>query len=223
MRYADVITSLEFERMINAGGPTKGELRRISNGEIPKSIVFVQCVGSRDLTLGRNYCSCVCCMYAMKNAMLIREHYPETEVSILYNDVRAYGKGYEEYYERAKKLGVVFLRSFPGEVEKAEDKLILPVENTETGEFQRLEADLVVLSVGMSPEPNTVELAKSLNIDLDKNNFLQPKDSYSPAITGIDGIFVAGTALAPKDIPDSVISGGAAAANAYHCIKGVKK
>ena len=223
LKYADVITSLEFERMINAGGPTKGELRRMSNGKVPESIVFVQCVGSRDLTLGRNYCSCVCCMYAMKNAMLIREHYPETKVSILYNDVRAYGKGYEEYYERAKKLGVAFLRSFPGGIEQTADKLMLPVENTETGEFLNLEADLVVLSVGMSPEPNTIKLANSLNIGLDSHNFLQPKDRFSPAVTGIDGIFIAGAALAPKDIPDSVISGGSAAANAYRCIKEVKK
>ncbi|HJJ35828.1 MAG TPA: CoB--CoM heterodisulfide reductase iron-sulfur subunit A family protein [Methanocorpusculum sp.] len=215
LKYADVITSLEFERMINAGGPTFGELRRLSDGSTPKSVVFVQCVGSRDLALGRNYCSCVCCMYALKNAMLIREHYPDTEVAILYNDLRAYGKGYEEYYERAKKAGVVFIRAFPGEVENAGDHLILPLENTETGEFVQLDADLVVLSVGMSPEPDTVRLAEKLGITLDTHRFLLPADRYSPSKSSVAGIFIAGTALAPKDIPDSVISGGAAAANAY--------
>ena len=222
LKYADVITSLEFERMINAGGPTSGNLRRLSNGKTPESVVFVQCVGSRDVSMNRNYCSCVCCMYALKNAMLIREHYPETEVAILYNDIRAYGKGYEEYYERAKKAGVVFIRAFPGEVENAGDRLVLPIENTETGEFVRLEADLIVLSVGMSPEPDTVKLAEKLGITLDKFSFLSPEDRYAPAKTGIPGIFAAGAAVAPKDIPDSVISGGAAASCAYISMNGRK-
>ncbi|MDO5846062.1 MAG: CoB--CoM heterodisulfide reductase iron-sulfur subunit A family protein [Methanocorpusculum sp.] len=218
LRYADVITSLEFERMINAGGPTKGQVRRLSNGETPKSVVFVQCVGSRDAAIKRNYCSCVCCMYAMKNAMLIKEHYPETEVSILYNDIRAYGKGYQEYFERAQNMGVKFIRAFPGEVEDAHGRLVLPLENTETREFVRLEADLVILSVGMSPEPDTVRLAQNLGIQLDANSFIQPEDlKMSPAGTSVSGIFIAGTALAPKDIPDSVISGGAAASKAFLC------
>jgi len=215
LRYPDVITSLEFERMINAGGPTHGEIRRLSNGTIPKSVVFVQCVGSRDIPLNRNYCSCVCCMYALKNAMLIKEHYPETDVTILYNDIRAYGKGYEEYYERAKKLGVIFLRGLPGEVENAKEHLVLPVENSETREFVSLKAELVILSVGMSPEPDTVKLAEKLGIVLDEHSFLQSGNRYLPATSGISGIYIAGTALAPKDIPDSVISGGSAAMDAY--------
>ncbi|HJJ38720.1 MAG TPA: CoB--CoM heterodisulfide reductase iron-sulfur subunit A family protein [Methanocorpusculum sp.] len=216
LKYPDVITSIEFERMINAGGPTFGELRRLSDGTTPKSVVFVQCVGSRDVTLNRNYCSCVCCMYALKNAMLIREHYPETEVAILYNDLRAYGKGYEEYYERAKKAGIVFIRAFPGEVEEAKDHLVLPIENTETGEFVNLDADLVVLSVGMSPEPDTVRLAEALHIEVDCNSFLNAESMFAPAKSSAEGIFIAGTALSPKDIPDSVISGGAAASSAYN-------
>ncbi len=223
LRYADVITSLEFERMINASGPTAGELRRISDGSTPKSVVFVQCVGSRDVSLDRNYCSCVCCMYTLKNAMLIREHYPETEVIILYNDMRAYGKGYEEYYERAKKAGIVFIRAFPGEVENAGDHLVLPLENTETSEFFSLDADLVVLSVGMSPEPDTVRLAGDLGIMLDIHQFLSPADRSAPAKSSIPGIFIAGAALAPKDIPDSVISGGAAAACVYISLMGGSK
>ncbi len=218
LRYADVITSLEFERMINAGGPTKGEVRRLSTGKPPKSVVFVQCVGSRDMSIKRNLCSCVCCMYALKNAMLIKEHYPETDVAILYNDLRAYGKGYEEYYERAKKMGVVFIRAFPGEIETAGDHLVLPLENTESGEFIRLEAELVVLSVGMAPEPDTTRLAESLGLSLDANRFLMPTDvKLAPAKSTTPGIFIAGTALAPKDIPDSVMSGGAAASKAFIC------
>ena len=213
--YADVITSIEFERMINAGGPTLGEVRRISNGETPKSVVFVQCVGSRDISIGRNYCSCVCCMYALKNSMLIKEHYPDTEVTILYNDLRAYGKGYEEYAERAKQMGVHIVRAFPGEVQQARNNLVLPLEDTETGEFKNLEADLVVLSVGMEPLPDTIRLAESLGLPLDANNFLSPADmKLNPAGTIRPGIYIAGAAVAPKDIPDSVISGGAAAMKA---------
>ncbi|KUL00388.1 MAG: 4Fe-4S ferredoxin, iron-sulfur binding domain protein, partial [Methanoculleus marisnigri] len=147
----DVITSLEFERMINASGPTGGKLKRLSNGKPPRSIAFVQCVGSRDLSVGRPYCSGVCCMYAMKNAMLIREKNPDIEVTVFYNDVRAYGKGYEEYYERARSLGVRFVRGFPGEVLEENDHLMMVAENTETREVETFHPDLVVLSVGLEP------------------------------------------------------------------------
>ena len=216
LRYPDVITSLEFERMINAGGPTEGNLRRLSNGETPKSIVFVQCVGSRDMTINRNICSCVCCMYALKNSMLIKEHYPDCEVSILYSDIRAYGKGYEEYYQRAIDAGVNIIRGLPGDVQdNGKGRLVLPLENTETREFINLEADLVILSVGMLPEPDTVRLAKSLGLSLDKHEFLNSADmKLDPSGSIRPGIYIAGAALAPKDIPDCVMSAGAAAMKA---------
>lgn len=223
LRYPDVITSIELERMINAGGPTSGEIRRLSNGEIPKSVVFVQCVGSRDLTINRNICSCVCCMYALKNSMLIKEHYPETEVYILYSDIRAYGKGYEEYYQRAIDAGVKILRGLPGGVEQAKDCLVLPFENTETGEFINLNADLVILSVGIEPEPSTTQLAEKLGIALDETNFLQPEDmKLNPAQSSIPGIYIAGTALSPKDIPDCVMSAQAAAMKAVNDVVRLK-
>lgn len=223
LKYEDVITSLEFERMINAGGPTAGEVRRLSNGETPKSVVFVQCVGSRDVTINRNICSCVCCMYALKNSMLIKEHYPETKVTILYTDIRAYGKGYEEYYERAKNMGVEIVRAFPGDVQNAGDCLVLPLENTETGEFVNLEADLVILSVGMEPEPDTTRLAKSLGIELDDTGFINPESlKLNPVATIKPGIYVAGTTIAPKDIPDSVMSGSAAAMKVVMDARGQK-
>lgn len=216
LRYPDVITSLEFERMINAGGPTAGSVRRLSNGKVPDSVVFVQCVGSRDRTVKRNLCSCVCCMYAIKNAMLIKEHYPGTEVTILYNDLRAYGKGYEEYSERAKAMGVRIVRAFPGEVQQTRNgTLVLPLEDTETREFKNLEAGLVVLSVGIEPEPDTTRLAGTLGIPTDEARFLMPEHlKLNPAGTIRPGIYLAGTAAAPKDIPDSVMSGGAAAMKA---------
>ena len=127
LRYPDVITSLEFERMMNASGPTGGSVRRLSDGKTPRYVVFIQCVGSRDIQAGRPYCSGVCCMYAMKNAMLIREKYPDTEVTILYMDVRAYGKGYEEYFDRAQRLGVRFLRGMPGEIIGRRGEMIIRV------------------------------------------------------------------------------------------------
>ena len=135
--------------MMNASGPTGGSIRRVSDGKTPRHIVFVQCVGSRDIPLGRPYCSGVCCMYAMKNAMLIREKYPDTDVTILYMDVRAYGKGYEEYFERAKMLGVRFLRGMSAGIIEGRGEMLLRIENTETGNMEEIRPDMVVLSVGL--------------------------------------------------------------------------
>jgi len=212
----DVITSLEFERMINASGPTGGKLKRLSNGKPPRSIAFVQCVGSRDISVGRPYCSGVCCMYAMKNAMLIREKNPDVEVDVFYNDIRAYGKGYEEYYERARRLGVRFIRGFPGEVLEENDHLTLVAENTETGEVETFHPDLVVLSVGLEPATEADEVARMLGIPRDESGFFDIADQkVGPVLTVKPGIYVAGTAAAPRDIPDSVAMGGAAAMRAY--------
>jgi len=212
----DVITSLEFERMINASGPTGGRLKRLSNGNVPRSIAFVQCVGSRDISAGRPYCSGVCCMYAMKNAMLIREKNPEIEVTVFYNDIRAYGKGYEEYYERAKDLGVRFIRGFPGEVLEGNDCLMMTAENTETGEVETVHPDLVVLSVGLEPARGAEEVARMLGIPQDESGFFEVADQkLGPVLTVRPGIYVAGTATAPRDIPDSVAMGEAAAMRAY--------
>ncbi|MDV2482844.1 CoB--CoM heterodisulfide reductase iron-sulfur subunit A family protein [Methanoculleus sp. Wushi-C6] len=212
----DVITSLEFERMINASGPTGGKLKRLSNGKPPQSVAFVQCVGSRDIAAGRPYCSGVCCMYAMKNAVLIREKNPGIEVTVFYNDVRAYGKGYEEYYERARNLGVRFVRGFPGEVLAANDHLMMTAENTETGEVETFHPDLVVLSVGLEPAGGAEVIARMLGIPQDESGFFGVADQkVGPVLTVKPGIYVAGTATAPRDIPDSVAMGGAAAMRAY--------
>lgn len=212
----DVITSLELERMINASGPTGGKLRRLSNGAEPKSIVFIQCVGSRDMTIDRPYCSCVCCMQAIKNAMLIREKHPEIEVTICYMDLRAYGKGYEEYLERAKSLGVKFLRGMPSDVLADKNGLTLQVENSENSEVQTLHPDLVVLSVGIGPADQTAQMAERLGIPVEATGFIKPlNDALDTVGTLIPGIYVAGTATAPRDIPDSVASGGSAAMRAF--------
>ncbi len=212
----DVITSLELERMINAGGPTRGELRKLSDGQVPKSVLFVQCVGSRDMTVGRPYCSCVCCMQAIKNAILIREKDADIEVTICYMDIRSYGKGYEEYYERAKALGVRFLRGMPSDILAGRDGMAVQVENSETSELLVLHPELVVLSVGMGPADDRAELAERCGIVLEDTGFVRPvHDAVDTVATLRPGIYVAGTAAAPKDIPDSVASGESAAMRAY--------
>ena len=216
LKIPDVITSLELERMINASGPTGGELRRMSNGKTPASVVFIQCVGSRDMTVGRPYCSCVCCMQAVKNAILIKEKNPATEVTICYMDIRSYGKGYEEYVERAKALGIRFLRGIPADVLADTDGLILQVEDTETQEVQVLHPHLVVLSVGMEPADALADLAGLCGIELEESGFVRTvNDAVDTTATACPGIYVAGTSVAPKDIPDSVASGESAAMRAY--------
>jgi heterodisulfide reductase subunit A len=155
-------------------------------------------------------------MYAMKNATLIREKNPDIEVTVFYNDIRAYGKGYEEYYERAKSLGVRFVRGFPGEVLEENDHLTMVAENTETGEVETFHPDLVVLSVGLEPAAGADEVARMLGIPRDESGFFGVADQkLGPVLTVKPGIYVAGTATAPKDIPDSVTMGEAAAMRAF--------
>jgi heterodisulfide reductase subunit A len=212
----DVITSLELERMINASGPTGGKIKKLSDGTIPKSIVFIQCVGSRDVSINRPYCSGVCCMQAIKNAMLIKEKNPGIDITLCYMDVRSYGKGYEEYYERAKALGIKFLRGMPSDILADRNGLIMQVENSETSEVQVLHPDLVVLSIGLGPAAGTAELARQLGVMVEETGFIKPvHDAVDTVATIVPGIYVAGTATAPRDIPDSVASGGSAAMRAY--------
>ena len=212
----DVITSLELERMMNASGPTGGKIKRLSDGRLPESIVFIQCVGSRDVTINRPYCSCVCCMQAIKNAILLKEKNPKTDVIICYMDIRSYGKGYEEYFERAKEMGVRFLRGMPSDVLADSSGMSLQVENSETSEVQVLHPDLVVLSVGIGPAEKSEKIAERLGIPLEDTGFIKPvHDAVDTVATLCPGIYVAGTATAPRDIPDSVASGGSAAMRAY--------
>jgi len=212
----DVITSLELERMINVSGPTGGKVMRLSDGTMPKSVVFIQCVGSRDMSINRPYCSCVCCMQAIKNAMLIKEKNPQTEVTICYIDIRAYGKGYEEYFERAKSMGIRFLHGMPSDVIADRDGMMIQVENTEDGEVQVLHPELVVLSVGISPSIGTGKLAERLGIPVEETGFMKPvHDAIETVATIKPGIYIAGTTMAPKDIPDTVAQAGSAAMLAF--------
>jgi heterodisulfide reductase subunit A len=212
----DVITSIELERMINVSGPTGGKIMRLSTGKVPKSVVFIQCVGSRDAGIDRPYCSCICCMQAIKNAMLIREKFPDTQVTICYMDIRAYGKGYEEYCERAKQIGIRFLRGMPSDVLANNETMMMQVENTENAEIHVLHPELVVLSIGIEPAADTAAIARKLGIPLEETGFVRPaNDAVDTVATIRPGIYVAGTVTSPKDIPDSVAHGESAAMRAF--------
>lgn len=216
-RFPNVINGLELERMSNAAGPTGGKVLRPSDGKAPKRIGFIQCVGSRDEKTN-SYCSRVCCMYAIKNARIYKEKHPDSEVYIFYMDIRTFGKGYEEFYKAAQEdYGVKFVRGRPAEVrEDAQThNLLLQVEDTLLGRQLEFELDLVVLSVGMEPSKSADEIAKLLRISRGADGFfLEAHPKLRPVDTLTDGIYIAGAAQGPKDIPDSVSQGSAAAARA---------
>ncbi|MFC1916518.1 CoB-CoM heterodisulfide reductase HdrA2 [Chloroflexota bacterium] len=214
-RFENVITTLEFERLICGGGPTEGKLVRPSDSQVPKRIGFIQCVGSRTDNRGYPYCSSVCCMNTIKDSLLIHEHYPDAEVSVFYVDIRAYGKGFEDLYRRSKEAGVRYIRGLPGEVIEDPDtkNLKLRVENTTTSKVEEHELDMVVLSIGLKPSDDLKHLTSIINISQTADGFvmeahpkLRPVDAPTP------GIFFAGSVEAPKDIKDSVTQAGAAVA-----------
>jgi len=217
-RYPNVITSLELERLLNASGPTGGHLLRLSDGRIPKRVAFIQCVGSRDHQVGHSFCSRACCMCAVKNGILLREHVHDVNVTIFGIDLRAYGKGFEEFYQRAKnEFNIHFVRGRVSRIIEVSGtkNLLLRAEDTETGELIEREFDMVVLSVGMEPSNGTLELSKVLEIPIDEYGFLLEKHiKTNPIATKAEGVFIAGTARGPKDIPDSVADASAAAIKA---------
>ncbi len=216
--YDNVVTALELERMINASGPTGGKVIRLSDGQKPKRIAFIQCVGSRDAKVGNKYCSNVCCMYAMKNSQLIKEKSPDTEIDIYYMDIRAFSKGYEEFYERsAKQYGIKFMRGRPSQVieDPETGNLVVRAEDTLLGEILEKEYDLVVLSVGMVPTKSADEVQKILGISRTPDQFfMEAHPKLRPVDTATDGVYLAGACQGPKDIPASVAQGSAAASRA---------
>jgi heterodisulfide reductase subunit A len=209
----DVITSLQFERLINSSGPTGGHVIRPSDKKEVKNVVFIQCVGSRDESKGRPYCSRVCCMYTAKQAMLLKDHYPDTQSYVFYIDIRAFGKGYEEFVQRAQnEYGVVYLRGRVSKIYEKGDKLIVRGADTLTGAQIDIEADLVVLANGLEPKQDAKELAQLFHIPYDQYGFyteLHPK--LAPVETAVSGVFLAGACQSPKDIPDTVAQASAAA------------
>jgi len=213
-RYPNVVSSIEFERILSASGPFGGKIVRPSDGRVPRKIAFVQCVGSRDDRVGNNYCSSACCMYAIKEAIIAREHNPHLQCTIFFMDIRAYGKEFDEYYERAtKEYGVRFVRSRVSNIEEKPETRNLIVRHVVEEKPTDEEFDLVVLSVGMKPPKNAEELAKVLGIELNKYNFCAT-ETFSPVETSRPGIYVCGAFAAPKDIPESVAQASGAAAKA---------
>ena len=211
-RFTNVVTSLDFERMISASGPNGGELQRPSDGKVPHRIAWIQCVGSRDETSGCSYCSAVCCMYATKQVILSKEHHPEIEAVILHNDIRAYGKGFERFYNRAKNMpGVRYIwakASILGE-QPDSGSVVLRYRINGTS-VKDEEFDLVVLSVGLSPTQGNRELAERLSVRLDEHGFCE-SPVFSPMETSRSGVFSCGVFHAPMDIPDTVTMASGAA------------
>jgi heterodisulfide reductase subunit A len=223
--YKNVITALELERLINAAGPTGGHLVRPSDGVEPRRIAFIQCVGSRNIKLGRKYCSRVCCMYAIKNAQIITEHCPEAEIVIYYNDIRAFGKGFEELYHRVREdYGVEFIRGRPAKLTKdpLTENITIRAEETLLAKITEREFDLVVLSTGLTPAAGTAPIQRMLSLPVSEDGFLQESHpKLRPVETAIEGVFICGCVQSPKDIPDSVAQAkGAASAAATMMIKG---
>jgi len=214
-RHENVLLSLEFERLINASGPTHGELMRPSDNKKPRTIVFMQCVGSRSEREGFPYCSSVCCMYATKEAILVREHNPECTVHILYMDLRVFGKRFQEFVTRAKEeWGVDYVNGRVAVVmeDPVTQNLLVRYENVAEGKIEELWADLVVLCPALVPREDNRVLAKTLGIELDTDGFLKTKDPLlMPVETNVDGIFVCGCCQSPKDISESVTQASAAA------------
>jgi heterodisulfide reductase subunit A-like polyferredoxin len=218
-RMRNVVTSLEFERILSASGPFQGKVVRPSDGKHPVKVAWIQCVGSRDETCSRDYCSSVCCMYATKEAIIAREHDTAIQPTIFYNDIRAFSKGFERYYESAKgKFGVKYVKSIVSGIKEVQRSKNLLLEYCgENGDKVAEEFDLVVLSVGMVPSSGTRRLADKLNVDLDKFGFCKT-DEFRPNVTSRPGIFVAGAFDAPMDIPESVMSGSSAASLAAETV-----
>ncbi len=216
-RYSNVITSLEFERLINAGGPSGGKLIRPSDMEIPKTVAFIQCVGSRSERTGKPYCSNVCCMNTIKDALLIKEHWPETQIYVFYVDIRAFGKGFEDLYRRARKEGIIFIRGLPAKIieDKKTHDLWLIGENTLQKELYKIRVELAVLSIGLEPRKETELIQKLLTLSRSPDGFfMEAHPKLRPVDAATGGIFFAGCAEAPKDIKDSVTQASAAAARA---------
>ncbi|MFH1485927.1 MAG: NAD(P)-binding protein, partial [Chloroflexota bacterium] len=211
-RMPNVVTSTEFERILSASGPFQGQVLRRSDGKHPVKVAWIQCVGSRDETCGRDYCSSVCCMYATKEAIIAREHDSSIQPTIFYNDLRAFGKGFERYYESAKgKFGIRYVRGIVSAVKELQRSKNLLLEYTgDDGSKVQEEFDMVVLSVGLVPSASTAELAKRLGVKTDEFGFCQT-DELRPNVTSRPGVYVAGVFEAPMDIPESVMNASSAA------------
>ena len=212
-RYPDVIDGLQFERLLSASGPTKGQIRRPSDGQVPKEVVFIQCVGSRDDSKGISYCSRICCMYTAKQTMLYKHRVHDGQAYVFFMDVRAGGKQYEEFVKRAiVEEGAVYLRGRVSSIYEEDGKLIVLGDDTLSRRQVEIAADLVVLASAIRPRSDYADLAQKLRIQYDQNGFFtEAHVKLRPVETNTGGVFLAGTCQAPKDIPDTVAQASGAA------------
>lgn len=221
-RFPDVVTSLEFERIMCASGPSQGEIIRPSDGKHPKRIAFLQCIGSRDLTSGNGYCSSVCCMYSIKEATIVKEHAPDTDICLFYMDMRTPGKGFDASRQRAREqYGLTFIRSRVASVSEIDDRLRLSYVDRR-GHHHEEDFDMVVLSVGLESPDDAQTLAKVAGIKLNEHDFCRTR-ALTPLDTTRPGVYVAGAFQGPKDIPESVMQAmgtAAAAAEVLHEVRG---
>ena len=213
----DVVTSLEFERIMNAAGPTKGQLVRPSDGKHPREIVFIQCVGSRcsqDAVKGKPYCSKICCMYTAKHAMLVREKYPDVKVHVFYIDARTPGKNFDEFYRRAvEQYDVDYIKGMVGKVSVEGDHLHVQGSDLLANEQVHIQADMVVLATAIEPDPTARAIGTMLTASMDTNDFFtEAHPKLRPVESPTAGIYLSGVCQGPKDIPETVAQAGAAAA-----------
>ncbi len=216
-RHENVLTSMELERLINAGGPSQGEVIRMTDRKVPRSVAFIQCVGSRSLRRGNPYCSNICCMNTIKATLQLKEHYPDIEIKVFYIDIRAFGKGFEEMFRRSRGLGVRYIRGLPGAIQEdpATGDLILTAENTATNQLETHRAEMVILSVGVHPPEEMKVVQEMLTLQRHADGFyLEAHPKLEPVDSATRGIFFAGCAEGPKDIKEAVTQASAAAARA---------
>jgi heterodisulfide reductase subunit A len=227
-RHENVITSMEFERLISSGGPTEGHFVRPTDLQRPHSIGFIQCVGSRSVSgpgangsdrteRGHPYCSNICCMNTVKDSLLLLDHYPDTDIAVYYMDIRAFGKGFEDMYRRSKEAGVKYIRGLPGHILEVPEtrNLRLTVENTMTGELETHEHEMIVLSLGLVPAEGQELIKQLLTLSTTEDGFfLESHPKLKPVDAPTRGVFFAGCAEGPKDVKDSVTQASAAAARA---------
>lgn len=215
-QHPDVVTQLDLARMLDAFGPTAGSLIQPSQGTTPTRIVMIQCVGSRDQRYNP-YCSSICCMIALKHALIIKDQYPEIDVQICYIDIRSWGRGHEDYYERAREAGVKFVKGRPTEIriDQSTQRLVVDTEDALLGQFVELNADLVVLSAAFVPAQGTDALAETLGVELDDDGFFKEYNAkVRPTETKLRGIYLSGGATFPKDSPTTALHAASAALKA---------
>ena len=216
-RYPNVVTNVQFERMLSASGPFGGHIQRPADGKDPKKMAFIQCVGSRDAANGRGYCSSVCCMAAIKEAVIAMDHTPGLETTIFYTDIRAFGKDFDKYYERAKTSGVRFVRSMASRVVEMPNSKNVRVSYIQDGNVVEEEFDLIVLSTGIKPSEEALRTASAVGVEINECGFCK-SDEYATVATSREGVFVAGAFQEPKDIPETVTQASAAAAMAMELL-----